>query len=87
MILKCQRGRGILVVKIMDSWLACHEFEPSTTEDPPGKGYRCTLNMSRFKRSLVGVLGKLGEEMPAQVSSSSLDYGSKLRILSSIALE
>ncbi|GFT30560.1 hypothetical protein TNCV_4287021 [Trichonephila clavipes] len=28
-------GRGSLVVKVTDSWPACHEFEPSTTEHPP----------------------------------------------------
>ncbi|GFV57854.1 hypothetical protein TNCV_3072322 [Trichonephila clavipes] len=26
---------GNLVVKITDSWLECHEFEPNTAEDPP----------------------------------------------------
>ncbi|GFU89610.1 histone-lysine N-methyltransferase SETMAR [Trichonephila clavipes] len=30
-----KRGRGNLVVKVMDSWSVCHEFEPSTAEDPP----------------------------------------------------
>ncbi|GFW77033.1 hypothetical protein TNCV_2724631 [Trichonephila clavipes] len=28
-------GRGSIVVKVTDLWPACHEFEPSTTEDPP----------------------------------------------------
>ncbi|GFV62497.1 uncharacterized protein TNCV_630761 [Trichonephila clavipes] len=28
-------GRGSLVAKVMDSWLACHEFELSAFEDPP----------------------------------------------------
>ncbi|GFV18986.1 hypothetical protein TNCV_4758711 [Trichonephila clavipes] len=31
-------GCGILTVKVTDSWPACHEFEPSTAEDPPCKG-------------------------------------------------
>ncbi|GFW93083.1 hypothetical protein TNCV_3888241 [Trichonephila clavipes] len=44
-----------LVVKVVDSWLAYHEFEPSNTEYPPRR------------------------EGAAQVSSSSLYYGSKLR--------
>ncbi|GFV33040.1 hypothetical protein TNCV_3364921 [Trichonephila clavipes] len=48
-------GRCSLVVKVMESWLACYEFKPSTVEDPPGN------------------------RVPAQVSSSSLDHGSKLR--------
>ncbi|GFY10811.1 4-hydroxyphenylpyruvate dioxygenase-like protein [Trichonephila clavipes] len=28
-------GHGSLVVKVTDSWLACQDFEPSTTEKPP----------------------------------------------------
>ncbi|GFV19142.1 hypothetical protein TNCV_3223601 [Trichonephila clavipes] len=31
-------GCGTLVVKVTDSWPACHEFEPSTVEDPPCRG-------------------------------------------------
>ncbi|GFW91767.1 hypothetical protein TNCV_3400271 [Trichonephila clavipes] len=31
-------GIGSLVVKVTDSWLACHEFEPSVTENPPCRG-------------------------------------------------
>ncbi|GFU25958.1 hypothetical protein TNCV_5104551 [Trichonephila clavipes] len=31
-------GCGSLVAKVTDSWLACHEFEFSTTEDPPCRG-------------------------------------------------
>ncbi|GFW09038.1 hypothetical protein TNCV_3081301 [Trichonephila clavipes] len=33
-------GRGRLVVKVTDSWLACHEFELSTTENPPCRDCR-----------------------------------------------
>ncbi|GFV76901.1 transposable element Tcb2 transposase [Trichonephila clavipes] len=46
----------------------------------PCRGGRCTLNtrMSRLKRPPVGVM-KLGEWVPAQVSSSSLDHSLKLR--------
>ncbi|GFX99855.1 uncharacterized protein TNCV_258921 [Trichonephila clavipes] len=29
------KGHGSLVVKVTDSVPACHEFEPSTDEDPP----------------------------------------------------
>ncbi|GFW42640.1 methyltranfer_dom domain-containing protein [Trichonephila clavipes] len=36
-------GRGSLVVKITDSWLACNKFEPCAAEEPP-----CVLNMSRL---------------------------------------
>ncbi|GFX94318.1 hypothetical protein TNCV_4293631 [Trichonephila clavipes] len=49
-------GRSILVVKMTDSWLACHELEPCTTEDPPNREGQCTLNVSRFKRPPVGVV-------------------------------
>ncbi|GFU84699.1 hypothetical protein TNCV_2126401 [Trichonephila clavipes] len=31
-------GRGSLVVKVTDSRPACHEFDPSTAQDPPLKG-------------------------------------------------
>ncbi|GFT34049.1 hypothetical protein TNCV_4384961 [Trichonephila clavipes] len=61
---------GSPVVKVTDSQLACHEFDPSTTEDPPCKEDRCTLNMSKLKCNSVGVVWKLGEEVPAQVLSS-----------------
>ncbi|GFW13129.1 hypothetical protein TNCV_3330611 [Trichonephila clavipes] len=53
--------RGRLVVKVTDSWPAYREFEPSTAEDPPCIGGRCTLNVSRLKRPPVGVVRKLGE--------------------------
>ncbi|GFW51751.1 hypothetical protein TNCV_1186831 [Trichonephila clavipes] len=31
-------GHSSLVVKVMESWPACHEFEPSTTEVPSCRG-------------------------------------------------
>ncbi|GFV50936.1 hypothetical protein TNCV_301971, partial [Trichonephila clavipes] len=30
-------GRGSRVVKVSDRGLPCHEFEPSTTKDPPSR--------------------------------------------------
>ncbi|GFV65322.1 transposable element Tc3 transposase [Trichonephila clavipes] len=45
---------GSLVVKVTDSWLVCHEFEPSTTEDPLCRD-RCTLHLSRAQTPPVGV--------------------------------
>ncbi|GFT23442.1 histone-lysine N-methyltransferase SETMAR [Trichonephila clavipes] len=54
-------GRGSLGVKVTGSWLACHEMEPSTTEDLPCRGGRCTLNMWRLKCPPLGVVWKLGE--------------------------
>ncbi|GFX30518.1 hypothetical protein TNCV_3461691 [Trichonephila clavipes] len=32
---QCITNHGSLVIKVTNSWLACHEFEPSATEDPP----------------------------------------------------
>ncbi|GFT03702.1 hypothetical protein TNCV_278641 [Trichonephila clavipes] len=43
------------------SWPACHEFEPSTAEDPPCRAGRCSLNMSRLKRLPIGLVWNLGE--------------------------
>ncbi|GFU36692.1 hypothetical protein TNCV_3311831 [Trichonephila clavipes] len=31
-------GRGSLMVKETKSWLMCHEFKPTATEDPPCRG-------------------------------------------------
>ncbi|GFV16457.1 hypothetical protein TNCV_1526031 [Trichonephila clavipes] len=67
-------GRGGQVVKITDLWSACHEFEPSTTEDPPcGEAMHVkfveTLNVSPF------VWWDVLEE---GVSCLSLDHGPKL---------
>ncbi|GFX68601.1 hypothetical protein TNCV_1800141 [Trichonephila clavipes] len=31
-------GHGSLVVKVTDSWLSCHDLEPSTVEEPPCRG-------------------------------------------------
>ncbi|GFW08454.1 hypothetical protein TNCV_2774761 [Trichonephila clavipes] len=47
------RGRGSVVVKFTNSWLAYHEFEPSLTEDTPSRGGRCTVSRSRLKRSSI----------------------------------
>ncbi|GFU68065.1 hypothetical protein TNCV_2824081 [Trichonephila clavipes] len=50
-----KRGRGILVVKVTNSWLVCHEVELSTAEVQPSRGSRCTLNTSRLNRLPIGV--------------------------------
>ncbi|GFV19162.1 hypothetical protein TNCV_3223801 [Trichonephila clavipes] len=62
-------GRGSLVVKV--TWLTCHEFEPSTAEDPPCRGGQCTLNLSRIKCPPVGVQWKLGEVGASQLRCRS----------------
>ncbi|GFU71354.1 hypothetical protein TNCV_4280471 [Trichonephila clavipes] len=41
-------------------------------------GQRRSLNLSRAETSSVGVVLELGEGVPAQVSSTSLNHGSKL---------
>ncbi|GFW74066.1 hypothetical protein TNCV_545901 [Trichonephila clavipes] len=57
----------------------CHELEPSAAEDPPCRGVDLRLNcLSGLKHLPVGVVWTL-EVGSAQVSSSSLDHGSKLR--------
>ncbi|GFT17482.1 netrin receptor UNC5B [Trichonephila clavipes] len=71
-------------VKIASQWLryptmaGCHEFDqvPLKTRRV---GQRCTLNLSRAETSSrwCGVVVRRG--VPAQVSSTSLDHGSKLR--------
>ncbi|GFX03779.1 ATP-dependent DNA helicase [Trichonephila clavipes] len=55
-------SRGSLVVKVTISWPACHEFEPSATENPPCRESRCTLNLGRLKRPLIDTVEKLGED-------------------------
>ncbi|GFW48383.1 hypothetical protein TNCV_1109461 [Trichonephila clavipes] len=52
--------RGSVVVKVTDSWLACHKFEPNTTEDPPCSG-AMHVKSRDLKRPPVGVVWKLGE--------------------------
>ncbi|GFX28479.1 hypothetical protein TNCV_1152881 [Trichonephila clavipes] len=39
-----------LVVKVTDSWLSCHAFEPGTVENPSCRDGRCSVNMSSLKR-------------------------------------
>ncbi|GFV52948.1 hypothetical protein TNCV_2876161 [Trichonephila clavipes] len=61
-------GQGI------GSWLACLEFEPRTTEDPPCMG---AMHVKSVESS--SVLRLCGSWVSTQVSSSSLDRDSKLR--------
>ncbi|GFX20905.1 hypothetical protein TNCV_79601 [Trichonephila clavipes] len=46
---------------VKDSWLTCHEFKPSAVEAPPYRESRCALNLSRLKRSSVGVEIQYGD--------------------------
>ncbi|GFU68063.1 transposable element Tc1 transposase [Trichonephila clavipes] len=45
-----------------ESRLAYHEYEPSTAEDLPFRGGRCTFHMSTPKPPPVGAVWNLGEE-------------------------
>ncbi|GFX40666.1 hypothetical protein TNCV_1217891 [Trichonephila clavipes] len=61
---------GSLVVKVTDWWSVCHEFQPSTAEDPPCRG---TMHV---KSAIVPPMmrwGSLEREMPSQALSSSLE--------------
>ncbi|GFX49126.1 hypothetical protein TNCV_3077441 [Trichonephila clavipes] len=52
------------------------------------EGGRCTLNLSRLKHPPIDVVWKFGEwRVQAQMSSSSLDHGSKLRVIYATILE
>ncbi|GFU01660.1 hypothetical protein TNCV_1522011 [Trichonephila clavipes] len=67
------------MVKVSNSWLARHEFEPRTAEDPP---YREAMHVKSVESSNILPLVWLGNKergVSAQVSSSSLDHGLKLR--------
>ncbi|GFX63436.1 integrase catalytic domain-containing protein [Trichonephila clavipes] len=71
------RGVGGCDSQGIGSWLACHEFEPSTTKDPPCKD--AMLIKSVVSSNVFPLVWLFGEVVPAQVSFSSLDLGSKLR--------
>ncbi|GFV73758.1 uncharacterized protein TNCV_3549071 [Trichonephila clavipes] len=60
------RGRDSLVVKVTDSWSACHKFEPSVAEDPSCSGAMHVKSVevhmsSRYRRG----------DASSEVSSSS----------------
>ncbi|GFW70233.1 uncharacterized protein TNCV_3337511 [Trichonephila clavipes] len=71
-------GCGSPVVKVSDrsKHIMSSSPEPLKTRRV---GQRCTLNLSRAQSPPVGVVWLLGEGVRAQVSSSSLDHGLKLR--------
>ncbi|GFW01378.1 uncharacterized protein TNCV_5030301 [Trichonephila clavipes] len=77
-------GRGSLVVKVSD-----RGWHVTSSSPVPLKtrlvGERCPLNLSRAQTSSRWC-GSSERGMPAQVLSSSLDHGSKLRGLSPKAL-
>ncbi|GFX50286.1 uncharacterized protein TNCV_2892031 [Trichonephila clavipes] len=79
-----RRGHGSLVVKVSDrGWrIMSSSRVPLKTR---GVGKRCTLNLLRAQASSCWC-GMVEEGIPAQVTSSSLDHGSKLRSPSPKAL-
>ncbi|GFX89025.1 hypothetical protein TNCV_2853251 [Trichonephila clavipes] len=77
-------GRGNLVVKITDLGLVCHEFEPNNSEEP-----LCEIGLVHVKYVHVQmssrwcgiIVRRWGGRcrLPARMSFSSLDHGSKLQ--------
>ncbi|GFW53529.1 hypothetical protein TNCV_4814351 [Trichonephila clavipes] len=67
-----------MLLQSIGSWLARYEFEPSTTKELPRRE-AIHVNLSRAQTSFSwrGVVVRRG--VPAWVSSSSIDHGSKLR--------
>ncbi|GFS65638.1 uncharacterized protein TNCV_1924851 [Trichonephila clavipes] len=78
-------GRGTLMVKVSD-----RAWHVTSSNPIPLKNHRlekrCTLNLSTAQTSSYWCGGLVRRGVPAQVSSSSLHYGSKLRGPSSKAL-
>ncbi|GFT38996.1 hypothetical protein TNCV_3690881 [Trichonephila clavipes] len=79
-------GRCSLVVKVTNSWSAYHEFEPCTAEDPLCTGAMHVKSVETLTSSRWCSV-EVGRGVSIQVSSSSLDRGSKLRGPSPKALE
>ncbi|GFX40937.1 hypothetical protein TNCV_2216361 [Trichonephila clavipes] len=68
-----------LIGQVVGPWLACDEFKSSTPKDPPCRGvmHITSAESSNVLPLVWCVSSERG--LPAQVSSSSLDHGSKLR--------
>ncbi|GFV71081.1 hypothetical protein TNCV_1662391 [Trichonephila clavipes] len=50
-LLHSWRGHGSQVVKVSDRGGPCHEFEPSTTKDPPCRGAMHVKSVETSKKS------------------------------------
>ncbi|GFT55750.1 hypothetical protein TNCV_4736541 [Trichonephila clavipes] len=50
-------GHGSQVVKVTDSWPACHEFEPGTAEDPSYRGAVYNKRSHHYDRSTLQMNG------------------------------
>ncbi|GFW97509.1 hypothetical protein TNCV_4991841 [Trichonephila clavipes] len=65
---KFSSGSSSLVVKVTDMWLVCHEFKPSTVEEPPCREEGCcSLNLSKLKPPPVGVEVRKGNAISGVV--------------------
>ncbi|GFW29503.1 hypothetical protein TNCV_744451 [Trichonephila clavipes] len=76
---RIQSGCGSRVVKVSDRGWPCHEFEPSTTKVPPCRGAMYVKSVESSNVLLLVWCGSWERAVLAQVSSTSLDHGSKLR--------
>ncbi|GFX56818.1 hypothetical protein TNCV_495661 [Trichonephila clavipes] len=71
-------GRRSLVAKVTDSWFACHEFEPSATEDPPMRGEGCQLRCLPRQLAMVKITrsfaksSRLAEQCDVEIHSPIL---------------
>ncbi|GFV93558.1 hypothetical protein TNCV_1988701 [Trichonephila clavipes] len=72
LVLQTSGDRSSRVVKVSDRGWPCHEFEPSTTKDPP---CREAMHVKSVENSNVLPLVWCRSVVPAQVSSTSLDHG------------
>ncbi|GFT40711.1 hypothetical protein TNCV_4042091 [Trichonephila clavipes] len=63
----------------MNSWPACHEFKPSTSEDPPYGERRCTLNLPRLKHPTIDVMGSLRGVSSAKESENEYEETKLIR--------
>ncbi|GFV23855.1 hypothetical protein TNCV_960491 [Trichonephila clavipes] len=79
-------GQGNLVVKVTDSWPACHEFEPSINEKLPCRGEMYVKSV-KAQRSFrwCGLEVRRGGTSSGVIQS--FDHGSKFKGPSSKALE
>ncbi|GFU73500.1 hypothetical protein TNCV_931861 [Trichonephila clavipes] len=72
-----EQSRYSLVVKASDRGWHITSLSPVPLKTRR-VGERCTLHLSKAETSSRGLVWKLGEGVPAQVSPSLLDHGSKL---------
>ncbi|GBN57659.1 hypothetical protein AVEN_23963-1 [Araneus ventricosus] len=76
---RLEGGRGGLVVRSRLWGRRAPGLKPDSTEDPSSMDLLHAKSYVVAKRPPIGVARKFGERVPAQVSSSSSDHGTKLR--------